>query len=74
MKIKQNLKKVPYSCTFSGIMNESQLDQVDRHAITPAKEIGCEVETLEHSTKVVISGTAEQMNKWQAAYNKSLRA
>jgi len=51
--------------TFTGIANESQLEQV----LTPAEESGCQVDQQDAHTKVIVTGTPEQIAKYIELYN-----
>ncbi len=63
MNARANFKKNTY--TFTNIGNESQLEQV----LSAAEKAGCKTEQLDASTKVIVSGTADQMNAFAAAFN-----
>lgn len=67
MRTKFNFKK--NTATFTGIMNESQLEMVT----LPASKVGCKTEVADFCTKVVVSGTVDQMNAFVLAFNAQLK-
>lgn len=72
MKAKTN--KEALTVTFTGIANESQLEDVT----STAERVGCPYEISDYSTKVVVStqpsfdkeSKIAQLNKFVAEYNK----
>jgi hypothetical protein len=66
MKTRLNFKK--NTATFSNIQNESQLEIV----LSAASKASCKTEQLDCSTKVIVSGTSDQMNAFVRAFNSQL--
>jgi hypothetical protein len=61
MKAKYNKTNI----TFTGISNESQLEDVTM----TAERAECKHEVSDYSTKVVVTGTPDQLKKFINLYN-----
>jgi hypothetical protein len=51
--------------TFTGIQSEGMLDDITYHAT----KTGCKYVQSDYATKVVVTGTAEQIEAYTKSYN-----